>query len=135
MADGVAAVRQLLVANAPLLALVPAARIQAGVLPIGTALPAISIASVSKNDRNIPSPGANRHVSERVQVTAMASTYPSQKQVLAAVKKAAADKLPTVAGLIGVTVHTEVAGPDFMDADASIYIGTQDLRVTYSEAR
>lgn len=135
MSDGVAAVRQLLVAHAPLLALVPAARIQAGVLPIGTALPAISITSVSKNDRNLPNPGAYRHVSERVQVTGMAATYPSQKQILALIRKAAADKLPTVVGLIGVTVHTEVAGPDFMDDAASIYIGTQDLRVTYSEAR
>lgn len=133
--DGVAAVRQLLVAHAPLIALVPAARIQAGVLPINTSLPAISITSVSSTDRNIPNPGTYRHVSERVQVTIMAATYPSQKQIHALVRRAAADKFPTVTGLIRVTVHTESAGPDFMDDQASIYIGTQDLRVTYSEPR
>jgi len=135
MADGVAAVRQLLVAHAPLTALVPAARIQAGVLPIGTTLPAISIMSVSKVDRNIPNPGTYRHVVERVQVTVMASTYVSQKAVLAAVRKAAADKFPTVSGIIRVTVHTESTGPDFMDAEASIHMGSQDFRVTFSEAR
>lgn len=135
MADGVAAVKQLLHAYAPLTALVPVLRIQAGVLPIGTTLPAISITSVSKNDRNIPNPGAYRHVAERVQVTVMAATYPSQKQVLAAVKKAAADKFPTVSGIIRVTVHTESHGPDFMDDQASIYMGSTDFRVTYSEPR
>lgn len=133
--NGVAAVRQLLVAHAPLIALVPAARIQAGVLPINTSLPAISITSVSSTDRNIPNPGTYRHVVERVQVTVMAATYLSQKAVLAAVRKAAADKFPIVSGIIRVTVHTESGGPDFMDAEASIHMGSQDFRVTYSEAR
>lgn len=135
MADGVAAVRQLLVAYAPLTALVPAARIQAGVLPIGTTLPAVSIMSVSKVDRNLPNPDTYRHVVERVQVTVMAANYVSQKSVLAAVRKAAADKFPTVSGIIRATVHTESAGPDFMDAEASIHMGSQDFRVTFSEAR
>jgi hypothetical protein len=138
MSDGVATLKQLLHADATLLALVPAARIQAGVLPQGTALPTISITSVSKVDRNLMSPDTYRHVAERVQVTVHASTYPSQKAVLRAVRKAAADKFPTVSGLVNVTVHTDSAGPDFMIKEtdfesASIYIGSQDFKVTYSE--
>lgn len=135
MADGVSTVLQLLSNDAPLLALVPITRMSAGVLPQGIALPAISVTSVSKNDRNIPNAGTYRYVVERVQVTVLASTYPSQKAVLAAVRKAAADKFPTVSGLIRVTVHTDTAGPDFMNEDASVYIGSQDFRTSYSELR
>ena len=133
--NGVAAVRQLLANHSGLVALVPAARIRAGVLPQGTTLPAISIMSVSATDRNVPNPGARRHVAERVQVTVMAADYPSLKAVLAEVKKAGADSMPTVAGLTAVTVHTDGMGPDFMNEEASIYMQPIDFRVTYSEER
>ena len=136
MSDGVAVIRQLLVAHSELTALVPATRIMAGPMPLGVTLPAISITSVSSNDLNIPSPGATRFVTERVQVTVFAATYPSQKQVLREVKQAAADKFyPTVSGISGVTVHTDSAGPDFMDDQASIRVGTQDFKVRFTETR
>lgn len=131
--NGVIAVRQLLVGHAALTALVPAARIATGVLPQGTALPAISITSVSSVDRNILQPGARRHVTERVQVTVLASTYPSQKGIQAAVKAAAADQMPTVSGISDVVVHTDGAGPDFMNEEASIYLGTQDFRISFNQ--
>lgn len=133
--DGVAALRQMLAADTTLTALVPSARIAAGVLPQATALPAISITGVSKVDRNIPNPGTYRFVRERVQATVLASTYPSQQAVLHALRKAAADKFPTVTGLINVTIHTDTAGPDFMNEEATIYMGSQDFSVTYSEQR
>lgn len=134
--NGVVALRTVLIADAALTALVPATRIAAGVMPQGTALPAISLTSVSAVDRNLPSPGAYRHVSERVQATVLAADYPSQKTILAAVRKAAADKInPTVSGISRVTIHTENGGPDFMDEAASIYMGSIDFRVTFSEAR
>lgn len=133
---GVVAVRTVLIANAALTALVPPARIGAGVLPQDTALPAISLTSVSKVDRNIPAPGNYRHVSERVQVTVLARNYPEQLAVMAAVRGAAADQVnPVVSGLTAVTIHTEGAGPDIFSAEASIYQGEQDFRVTYTEAR
>lgn len=133
--DGVAAMRQVLAGNAALTALVPTTRIQAGDMPLGTALPAISVVRVSSTDRNLPNPGTYRHVTERVQVNVMASTYPSQKAVLRAVRTAAADQFPTVSGLIRVTIHTDGAGPDFRNEQASIFLGSQDFIVTYSEAR
>jgi len=133
--NGVVVLRQLLAGHAGLTALVPATSIGAGYLPQGTALPAVSITSVSSTDRNLPSQGATRHVSERVQVTVLAADYPSQKAVMAQVKKAAASKFPAVSGISAVTVHTDGQGPDFMDDAASIYMGTQDFRVTYTEAR
>ena len=133
--DGVAAIRQLLVADASLTALVPATRIQAGDMPQGTTLPAISITRVSSVDRNLPNPGTYRHVRDRVQVNVLAATYPQQRAVLSAIRAAAADQFPTVSGLTRVTVHTDGAGPDFMNEAASIYLGSQDFIVTYSEQR
>lgn len=133
--NGVAAVVQLLGADATLIALVPVTRIAAGVLTQDTTLPAITVASISTVDRNINSPGATRFVSERVEVKGYASSYPAQKVLLAAIKAAVADKTPTVSGISNVTVHTDGAGPDFMNEMANIYIGSLDFRVKYTETR
>lgn len=133
--NGVIAVRTLLVTDTGMTALVPPARIAAGMLPQGTDLPAISLMSVSSVDRNIPAPGPKRRVTERVQVTVLAATYRQVKAILAAVRKAAADQMPTVDGLFDVTVHTDSAGPDFLDEETGIHMQTQDLRVSFNEAR
>lgn len=134
--DGVVATRSVLVADAAMTGLVPGVRIIAGPLPLNITLPAISLESISKVDLNIPAPGSTRFVRERVQVTVHAKNYPEQKAILRAVRHAAADKLfPTVAGISGITIHTESAGPDFMSEDASIWMGSQDLMVKYTEER
>lgn len=133
--NGVIAVRSLLVADTGLTALVPEARIAAGSLPQGTVPPAISLMSVSSVDRNIPAPGPARRVTERVQVTVLGRTYPETKAILAAIRKAAADQMPAIDGLTDVTVHTDSAGPDFLDEETGIHMQTQDLRVSFNEAR
>jgi len=133
--NGVIAVRILLVTDTGMTALVPPARIAAGMLPQGTDLPAISLMSVSSFDRNISAPGPKRRVTERVQVTVLAATYRQVKAILAAVRKAAADQMPTIDGLFDVTVHTDTAGPDFLDEETGIHMQTQDLRVSFNEAR
>lgn len=133
---GVVALRTVLITDGTLTALVPATRIQAGVMPQGVTLPAISLTSVSVVDRNLPNPGTYRHVSERVQATILAANYPSQLAVFNALKAAGADQVgPTVSGLVNVTIHTDSAGPDFMDDAAKVYMTSIDFRVTYSEAR
>jgi hypothetical protein len=133
--NGVIAVRSLLVADTGVTALAPAVRIVAGMLPQGTDLPAISLMSVSSVDRNIPAPGPRRRVTERVQVTVLARTYPETKAILVAVRKAAADQMPAIDGLSQVTVHTDSAGPDFLDEETGIHMQTQDFRVSFNEAR
>ena len=92
--NGVIVVRTLLVGDTGVTALVSEARIAAGMLPQGTDLPAISLMSVSSVDRNIPAPGTKRRVTERVQVTVLARTYPETKAILAAIRTAAADQMP-----------------------------------------
>ena len=133
--NGVIAVRTLLVTDTGMTAIVPPARIAAGMLPQGTDLPAISLMSVSSIDRNIPAPGPKRRVTERVQVTVLAATYRQVRAILAAVRKAAADQMPIIDGLFDVTVHTDSAGPDFLDEETGIHMQTQDLRVSFNEAR
>jgi hypothetical protein len=133
--NGVIAVRSLLVNDTGVTALVPVARIVSGMLPQGTELPAISLMSVSSADRNIPAPGLKRRVTERVQVTVLARTYPEAKTLISAVRAAAADQMPAIDGLTDVTVHTDSAGPDFLDEETGIHMQTQDLRVSFNEAR
>jgi hypothetical protein len=133
--NGVIVVRSLLVADTGLTALVTEARIAAGSLPQGTELPAISLISVSSVDRNIPAPGPKRRVTERVQVTVLARTYPETKSILAAIRRAAADQMPAIDGLTDVTVHTDSAGPDFLDEETGIHMQSQDFRVAFNEAR
>ena len=133
--NGVIAVRTLLVTDTGMTALVPPARIAAGMLPQGTDLPAISLMSVSSADRNILAPSLKRRVTERVQVTVLAASYPQVKDILAAVRRATADQMPTIDGLFDVTVHTGTAGPDFLDEETGIHMQTQDFRVSFNEAR
>ncbi len=133
--NGVIVVRSLLVADTGVTALVPVAQIVAGALPQGTGLPAISLMSVSSMDRNIPAPGPKRRVTERVQVTVLAASYPAAKAIIRAVRVAAADRMPAIDGLTDVTVHTDSSGPDFLDEETGIHMQTQDFRVSFNEAR
>lgn len=133
--NGVIAVRSLLVGDTGLAALVPPQRIAAGTLPQGTVLPAIALMSIGSVDRNLPSPGPKRRVTERVQVTVLARAYPEAKAILAAIRAAAADRMPQIDGVSDVTVHTDSAGPDFLDEETGIHMQTQDFRVSFNEAR
>ena len=133
--NGVIAVRSLLVGDLRVTALVPPERVAAGTLPQATVLPAIALMSIGSVDRNIPSPGPKRRVTERVQVTVLARAYPEAKTIIAAVRAAAADRMPAIDGLTDVTVHTDSAGPDFLDEETGIHMQSQDFRVAFNEAR
>ena len=132
--NGVVSVRALLVAHASLTSLVPVGQIVAGVVQQGSPLPALSLMSVSSTDRNIIKAGAVRRVTERVQVTVLAATYPAAKAILKAVRQAAADRSPNITGITQVTVQTDSAGPDFLDEQAGIHMQTHDFRVSFNEA-
>ena len=89
--------------------------------------------SISGIDRNILKPGSRRQVTERVQVSVLAATYPAAKALMRAARAATADQMPTVTGIENVVVHTDAAGPDFTDPETGIFIQTQDLRVSFLE--
>lgn len=135
MSQGVSIIRALLVAEPTVTSAIPPARIGAGMMPQGTALPWLSLSLVSSVDRNIPAPGAKRNVADRVQVTVAAAKYDDVATILAAVKTACADKRPASAIASEVAVLGLGRGPDFSDAAASIYLGNRDFQVTYNEVR
>ena len=64
--SGVAIIRALLAANSAVLAAVPSSKIMAGVIPLGTVLPAISIAQISGTTRNTISMTAAKTQGERL---------------------------------------------------------------------
>lgn len=131
--NGKAAIRQLLVASVPLAAIVPKDRIKGEVLPLNVKLPAIGIVKISGVDRNTVAPGLKRRVTQRIQVTIMGQTTLQAEQILRLVRLAAADKMPHVAGISEVTVHTDGEGPDFTEEDVSIPMQMQDFKVSYNE--
>jgi len=132
--DGVTALRAALAGDAALTALVPPARISGGVQPQGTALPAISLAQVSGIGNTPLAKGATRRRVERVQATVLAKTYPELRALLKEVVHAADHARPAVSGITDVLVLYDSDGPDFMDEMASIYLGTRDFMVSYTEA-
>jgi hypothetical protein len=125
-------IRALLLANAPLIAAVPALKIIAGSMPEGTSMPAIAITHVGRNWGQEISK-QSRWVLARTQVTVMASTYPDQKRLIDLVL-AAIPRRPGVVNSVKVDhISRESGGPDFEDDAASIYMQTQDFMVAYNE--
>ena len=133
--SAVKVIRALLAVHAPVLALVPAARIVAGTVPQGMPLPAICLAEISRVELPTVSRGQRTvQVTARVQVTVHASTYPDQKAVLQAARLGAGAHTGTVAGIAVRSVMRDVVGPDMSDVDAGIYQQSRDFKVVFVEA-
>lgn len=128
MAD-VKVVRALLTADAALAAVVPAARIMAGHISQGTALPAVAVSHISTVRYQ---PGAAPLKTSRVQVTVMAENYPQQKSVLALVVAALPRTRGDVAGLYVDSITPDIEGPDQADADTGICFQTYDVIVRHA---
>lgn len=133
MSSAVKAVRYLLAHNAVLKAIVPAERIVAGVLGPGAALPALTIAHISTNRRPTVKKGATDFCTSRVQVTVHAKTYPDQDALQRLVRKALPPTRGSVNGVDVDSIQDGGTGPDITDADAGIYMGTDDVIVTFNE--
>ena len=127
----VKAVLYLLANNSTLNAQVPASRIFAGVIPQGTAAPAIAVTHVSTVRPQMVNAASKLCVS-RVQVTVMAASYASQKAVLALVRAALPRSRGSVNGVAVDSILPDIEGPDFTD-EAGLYMGSIDYRVTYTE--
>lgn len=131
--SAILAVSHLLENDAGLVAVVPAARQFAGLIPQGTAVPALAITSVSTVRRQEAI--ADNFCTERVQVTVHAATYPQQKQVLALVRAALPRRPGTVNTVQVDSILKDTTGPDFRNdqVDPPIFMGEQDFMVRYSE--
>lgn len=134
--SGVAIMRALLAANANVTALVPAARIFAGIAPQGTALPTLSVAEVGHRELDtLARKGPCVTLRERVQVTIVAATYPTQKALLKATRLGPGIHRGTVAGFTVLAVQPDTVGPDLNNLDDDgLYEQSRDFMVTYVEA-
>lgn len=133
--SAVKVIRALLIAHAPVLALVPAARIVAGTVPQGMQLPAIGLTEIGRGE--LPTVSLAQRavlVTARIQVTVHAASYPEQKAVLQAAKLGPGAHTGTVAGVTVRSVMRDMVGPDMSDDDAGVYQQSRDFKVVFVEA-
>jgi hypothetical protein len=142
--SGVAIVRYLLANNGPVVALVPAAKIMAGDVPLNTVLPAITITQISSVPRNIVSmiPSRVQHT-DRVQVsvllkgpqgTPVGLGYPGVRSLLKLVLAACPNTHGTVNGIECDSILPDLEGPDLYDDATALYSGTRDFFVKWNAA-
>lgn len=131
--SGVAVVRYLLANNAPVIALVPAARIVFGEIALNTVLPAIEvrqIIGVPRNTLAMTETGVLH--SDRVQVTCLAKTWTAKEALMALLLGACAHQRGLVNGIMVDAIIRDIEGPDLSDPATSIYAGSRDFMVRWT---
>ena len=129
--SGVAAIRYMLVNNAPLIAAVPVARILSGVLPITTTIPAISVRQISGVEMPMIKRTGTQLVTERIQVSVHASSYLSQKTIIELIRSAITSTRGTVNSVVVDSITHEGDGPDLYSDDPDIYEQSIDFMVIF----
>ena len=139
--SGVAVVRYLLANNAPVVAVVPAARVIAGDLPLNTTLPAISITQVSSIPMNLLRTNeANKLHTDRVQVSVLfkgpqgtpaGTGYPGVKALLKLVLAACPSQRGTVNTFAVDSIQPDLEGPDLYDDATALHSGSRDFIVKW----
>ena len=133
--SSVKVMRALLLAHAPVAALVAADKVFAGTIPQGVALPAIGIKEIGSSELATVSLGqAAVLITSRVQVTVLAKSYPAQKALLLAAKLGPGAHSGQIAGVMVRSVIRDAVGPDLSDDAAGIYEQSRDFKVTFVEA-
>lgn len=134
--SAVAIMRTLLTQHAPLLALVPAERIFAGIIPQNTPLPAVAIEEIDGFEQStIARLQGTTMQRRRVQVTVCALSYASQKAVHTACKLGPGVHRGTYLGFKTLSVLPAGVGPDLNDLDDDgVYEQSRDFMVTFAEA-
>jgi hypothetical protein len=137
--SGVAIVRYLLANNAPVVAVVPAARIMAGDLPVGTAIPAISVTQIDSLPLNTLriNESPKRHT-DRVQVTVYRKGepddrgYPGLRTLLNLILAACPGQRGTVNGFAVESIIPDIEGPDIPIPEERVFTRSRDFLVSYS---
>ncbi|MGP1675930.1 MAG: hypothetical protein ACTS6J_02075 [Burkholderiales bacterium] len=139
--SGVAVVRSLLATNAPVVAVIPAARIISGDLPLNTVMPAIAVTLISGTPRNtVAMTEANRMHTDRVQVSYLfkgpsgspaGTGYVGVRGMAALVRTACAFTRGTINGVDVLDILQDQEGPDLADAATALYSGSQDYIVRW----
>src|SRR5687768_9832020 len=110
--SGVAIINYMLSNYYPLGFAVSETNIISGAIPINTELPAISIRQISGIEFKTIKRSGMQLVTDRVQVTVLASTYAQQKEIIELVRSA----LPAERGIVGIfdvdSITPDIDGPD-----------------------
>lgn len=131
--SGTAIAHFLLKSNAGLIAVVPAARIKNGIIPLGTALPAISISKISSRQRNtISLSEPTRHVTERVQIIVEQKLNITPVDILALIRAALPHTHGTVNGFTCTAIVPDSEGPRLEDLTNQIVSESTDYQVSYT---
>lgn len=102
--------------------------------PLGASLPLLILEQISRVERRtVARNEAVLLVTSRMQVTALAKTYPQKKELLNAVRQACGNALGTVAGITGVCTRADVTGPDVRDDQRGVSAQAQDFIVICHE--
>jgi len=129
--SGVAIIRYLLANNAPLTAVVASSKIKAGIVPINTELPSVSIRQISGQEQSLIKRGSNMLVTERVQITVLAVTYPQQKSIIELIRSALPPTRGTVNSYAVDSITPDIDGPDLYDDSPIIYEQSIDYFVRF----
>jgi hypothetical protein len=142
--SGVAVIRHLLANAAAVTAVVPAARITAGDLPINTTMPAIAVTQISSMPRlTIAMTEPNRLHTDRVQVSVLfkgsAGTpagdgYPGVRSLLVKVLAACPNQNGTINGIAVDSILPDIEGPDLQDDATSLFSCSRDFIVKWRSA-
>ena len=141
--SGVAIIWSLLKTNSAVLAIVPAARIMAGDLPLNTVLPAIAVTQISSVPRNdIRINESPKLHTDRVQVSVLfkgpqgtpaGTGYPGVKALLKLVLAACPSQRGTVNGVVVDSITPDILGPDLSDEEDALYSQSRDFIVRWTE--
>lgn len=130
--SGVAIIRSLLIDDPFVTKTVPKTKIMAGVIPINTVLPAISIRQISGVEWKMVKRSGSDMVTDRVQVTVLAEAYPKQKEILELIRAALLTVRDDVYGFDVDSIVPDIDGPDLYTENPVIYEQSIDFIVRFT---
>lgn len=130
--SGISIIRYFLADDSLITASVPASRIKGGLMPINTQLPSISIRQISGQEHNVLNRGSNQLVTERIQITILATSYSQQKSIISLMRNALANSVRgEVNGFDVDSIEYESDGPDLYTDNPAIYEQSIDYLVRF----
>jgi hypothetical protein len=114
-----------------LLSVVPKVRMYAGVIPIDTTYPALCYNLVSSYDVNAIGLTVIKSAT-RIQVTAVAKTYPAVKALADKIRVACNLKQGTFNGVVTDSVIMDNIGADYRDDETGVFYSTVDFNVMHN---
>lgn len=130
-----AIIHSLLVAAAPVIALVPVASIYPGEIPQGVVFPALAVSHISSIElTTLDAAQLYGLLQSRIEVTVLTKEdYPTLKDLIRKVRQACNYQHGTIATYNVTSIVRELMGPDLRDSDLGVWSQTIDFIVTWRD--